>query len=148
MSTTPVLLLRPARAGDIDALATLSGELGYPCDPTRFAARCATLLAAPEQHFVGVVEDNGAVCGWIHAFVLTLLEADPTVEIGGLVIGANWRGQGLGAMLLDAGEQWARQRGIASVSLRSAEHRHDAHRFYLRQGYQHVKNQLMLRKTL
>jgi GNAT superfamily N-acetyltransferase len=140
--------LRPAHAGDVDALAALSGELGYPSDPARLAAPCATLLAAPEQHVVGVVECNGAVCGWIHAFVLTQLEADPTVEIGGLVIGADWRGQGLGVMLLDAGEQWARRRGIASVSLRSAEHRHDAHRFYLRQGYQHVENPLMLRKTL
>ncbi|HJU49341.1 MAG TPA: hypothetical protein VJ575_01190 [Pseudogulbenkiania sp.] len=83
MPPAPALLLRPAHAGDVDALAARSGELGYPSDPARLAARCAALLAAPEQHFVGVVECNGVVCGWIHVFVLTLLEADPSVEIGG-----------------------------------------------------------------
>ncbi|SCK11917.1 GNAT family N-acetyltransferase [Vogesella sp. LIG4] len=140
--------LRPARPADAQALATLSTQLGYPVAPATLAARLDTLLAAPEQHVVQVVEVEGRVCGWIHGFVRPLLESATCVEVGGLVVAEDCRGQGLGAQLLAACEAWAAARGIAEVNVRCAEHRSDAHRFYRREGYSHIKNQLTFRKTV
>ena len=140
--------LRPAQHADAHALATLSTQLGYPADPATLAARLAVLLTAPEQHFVCVVEAQGQVRGWIHGFVRPLLESATCVEVGGLVVAEDCRGQGLGAQLLAACEQWAATRGIAEVTVRCAEHRAAAHRFYRQQGYSHIKNQLTFRKAV
>ncbi|MFC3532144.1 GNAT family N-acetyltransferase [Vogesella facilis] len=140
--------LRPARPADADALAALATQLGYPTDRATLAARLALLLAAPEQHFVCVVEAEGRVCGWIHGFERPLLESDSCVEVGGLVVAEDCRGQGLGARLLAACEAWAAARDVAEVSVRCAEQRHAAHRFYRREGYRHIKTQLTFRKAL
>ncbi|MEQ6291288.1 GNAT family N-acetyltransferase [Vogesella sp. GCM10023246] len=141
-------ILRPARATDAAALATLATALGYPTDSATLAARLSVLLAAPEQHLLCVVETEGRVCGWIHGYLRPLLESDSCVEVGGLVVAADCRGQGLGARLLAACEAWAAARGVAEVSVRCAEHRLDAHRFYQREGYSHIKTQLTFRKAV
>ncbi|WP_246211015.1 GNAT family N-acetyltransferase [Vogesella oryzae] len=140
--------MRPALPADAAALAALSTELGYPADSSTLAARLAVLLAAPEQHFVHVVEQHDKVRGWIHGYIRPLLESATCVEIGGLVVAADSRSQGLGAHLLQACEQWAASHGIAELTVRSAEQRLDAHRFYQRHGYRHIKTQLTLRKQL
>lgn len=140
--------LRPASPADAAALAALATQLGYPADARTLAARLDTLLAAPEQHFVCVVEAEGRVCGWIHGYLRPLLESDSCVEVGGLVVAADCRGQGLGARLLSACEAWAAARGVTEVSVRCAEHRHAAHRFYRREGYNHIKTQLTFRKAV
>lgn len=44
------------------------------------------------------------------------------------------RSQGLGATMFIGLEAYARQHGCAAVHLDSGTQRHDAHRFYLRQG--------------
>jgi GNAT superfamily N-acetyltransferase len=49
------------------------------------------------------------------------------------------RGKGIGARLVRAAEEWARSKGIATVLVRSQIAREDAHRFYLREGYERTK---------
>lgn len=142
------LQLRPAHLDDAADLARLSGELGYPASAAQLRQRLATLLAAPQQHFVCIAQWQGETCGWIHGFVRPLLESDTCVELGGLVVAATQRGHGIGSALLAACEQWAKTQGIHQLGLRSAEHRQDAHRFYRQHGYVHVKTSLTLRKTL
>jgi len=131
------LQLRPAHPDDAADLARLSGELGYPASAAQL-----------RQHFVCVAQWQGETCGWIHGFVRPLLESDPCVELGGLVVAAAQRGHGIGSALLAACEQWAKMQGIHQLGLRSAEHRQDAHRFYRQHGYVNVKTSLTLRKTL
>lgn len=143
-----MVTLRPARPDDLTALARLCGQLGYPATVEQLAPRLAALLAVPDTHLLLVAENEHALYGWLHGYVRLLLESDPALEIGGLVVAECARGQGIGAMLLTAAEDWARQQGLALVTLRSQEHRSDAHRFYQRQGYQLAKRQLCLRKPL
>ncbi len=140
--------LRPARPDDIAALAPLCGELGYPASAGQLAPRLAALLAQPATHLLLVAEHDSGLCGWIHGYIRPLLESDPALEIGGLVVAERARGQGIGALLLSAAENWARQQGVALVSLRSHEQRSDAHHFYQHQGYHVAKRQLCLRKRL
>lgn len=143
-----MVTLRPARPDDLTALAPLCGQLGYPTTPEQLTPRLAALLARPDVHLLLVAEHESGLCGWLHGYVRPLLESDPALEIGGLVVAETARGQGIGAQLLSAAEDWARQQGLMLVTLRSHEQRSDAHRFYQRQGYHIAKRQLCLRKPL
>jgi GNAT superfamily N-acetyltransferase len=140
--------LRPARPDDVAALAPLCGELGYPASAGQLTPRLAALLSQPATHLLLVAENASGLCGWIHGYIRPLLESDPALEIGGMVVAERVRGHGIGALLLTAAETWARQQGVAQVTVRSQEHRTEAHRFYQRQGYQVAKRQLCLRKAL
>ena len=49
---------------------------------------------------------------------------------------ASSNGRGIGARLLDALEAEATSRGCLAVALTSGNHRHEAHAFYERRGYE------------
>jgi GNAT superfamily N-acetyltransferase len=51
-----------------------------------------------------------------------------------LVVAASRRSKGIGALLIDAAAEWARERGCTHLELASGAGRKDAHRFYLSQG--------------
>ena len=51
-----------------------------------------------------------------------------------LVVTASRRSEGIGALLLAAAADWARERGCTHLELASGAGRIDAHRFYLAQG--------------
>ena len=57
------------------------------------------------------------------------------LEVDDLVTGAADRSEGFGAMILGWIEGRTRDLGCATVTLNSATHRLDAHRFYYRQHY-------------
>ncbi len=46
-----------------------------------------------------------------------------------------WRRRGIGTVLMDAAEDWARRRGFISLSLETAENNLAAQAFYERRGY-------------
>lgn len=142
------LQLRPPQAADIPALAALCAALGYQVEASDLARRLTRLQADAANHYLCVAEHEGRVCGWIHGYVLTLLESEPRVEIGGLVVDSQLRGIGIGRALLEACEHWTQQQGIAAVGLRSNILREDAHRFYRHLGYQQTKSQHAFRKPI
>ena len=51
-----------------------------------------------------------------------------------LAVAPDRRSRGIGALLLSAARDWARERGATHLELDSAEARADAHRFYEREG--------------
>ena len=140
--------IRAAQMEDAGRLAELSGQLGYPCTAGDMRRRLRDLLADPE-HAVWVAEnESSTIAGWIHVFVKRLLESDREVEIGGLVIDENFRGQGAGMALVERAEGWATARGLKSVYVRSNIVRKDAHAFYQKLGYKIIKTQSAFRKAL
>jgi GNAT superfamily N-acetyltransferase len=142
------LMVRRARKVDVKALAELAGKLGYPTTRAQMSARLRGLKPAA-LHAVFVAELPGSgVVGWVHVSVSRLLEADLRAEVNGLVIGEGQRGNGAGARLLAAAEQWASKRGCHGMSVRSNVIRERAHKFYERHGYQHYKTQKAFRKAL
>lgn len=141
------LRLREAGAADADALAALSGELGYPKTAAEMVATLAWIMARDGQA-VWVAERDGQVLGWLHAGERMALESALRLEVLGLVVTETARGQGIGAALLDAAERWGRERGVARIELRSNIVREDAHRFYRRQGYLQSKTSLTFQKAL
>ena len=138
--------VRVATSADAEALALLSGQLGYPADAAAILRRMGGLI----DHGVVLVavDPQGAICGFAHAEPRCLLIAEPFVELAALVVSENARGSGAGATLLAAVEAWTREHGIASVRVRSNVLRERAHRFYLREGYAEKKRQAVFLKRL
>ena len=95
-----------------------------------------------------VVEDAGAVVGWTHLIGCYRLEEDVFGEIAGLVVAETHRGRGAGAQLLEAAENWARERAYHRVLVRSNVIRERAHTFYEREGYTPFKRQAVFAKPL
>jgi GNAT superfamily N-acetyltransferase len=140
--------LRPPRPDDVPALVTLSEELGYPVSPDALTERLTSLLARPDQMVLVAADDEGNAVGWIHGAEQLLLEVGQRCEILGLVVSRRARRQGLGRRLVAGVEDWARQRGLPEVSVRSNIVREEAHPFYERLGYVRVKTQHAYRKAL
>ena len=147
-SKSPKARVRPAQLTDADRIAVLSGQLGYPSSAASVRRRLRNLLAR-RDHAIWVAEtDGGTIAGWIHVFVKQLLESDREVEIGGLVIDENLRGQGVGKALVERAERWAKARALESIYVRSNIVRNDAHIFYQKLGYKVIKTQYAFRKAI
>ena len=139
--------LRAARPEDVEALAALCGQLGYPSATARVAARLRSIGTRPD-HVVLVADDGGRVLAWIHVFVTRLLEADARAEIGGLVVDEASRGRGLGKALVRAAQAWAASLGLRLLRVRSNVTRERAHRFYQREGFREEKRQAVFTREL
>jgi GNAT superfamily N-acetyltransferase len=137
------MIIRAAEPRDLDAIAVLAGQLGYPATSEAMARRLAAL---GERDAVLVADDGGACVGWIHVSVIDSLESDRFAEIRGLVVDERQRGGGAGAALVGAAEAWARNRGCPRVRVRSNVVRERTHRFYERLGYRAVKSQKVFDK--
>ena len=155
--------VRPARPQDAGSLAALSNQLGYPSSREEVDRRLRRIL--PDAGHAVFVAEAGiesrpgrgsdaarqdsprpGLAGWVHVFVEHTVESDATAEIGGLVVGESWRGAGIGRLLMERAERWAREAGCGSVTVRSNVIRERAHAFYERLGYKLVKSQRVFRK--
>ena len=140
-------VIREITPVDAGAATNLSAELGYPVHPDDMRQRIQSFLKMPD-HAVYVACVSGSVVGWIDAGIVHHLQAESRAEIGGLVVSSAARSQGIGRLLVERVEQWARQNGLGSIVVRSQIIRDDAHRFYLREGYQRTKTSAVFTKHL
>lgn len=139
-SSQPVSI-RLATLGDVDRLAELCGQLGYPLSPQQLEPRLVEISQDESNEIYVAVGTGGQVMGWVQIYVRQLLMVERHAEMGGLVVGEKYRGRGVGRMLVDWAETWARDHGCRALYLRSNVQREAAHRFYERLGYQLVKTQ-------
>ncbi|MFA9439510.1 GNAT family N-acetyltransferase [Uliginosibacterium sp. sgz301328] len=139
--------IRRMRAGDAEAVTRLSTELGYPDSVTAIGDRIAYANNNPE-HAAFVAVRDGEVLGWIHIFIMHLLETPDFAEIGGLVVGRAARRTGVGAALVEAAATWSHGMGVTALHVRSNVIRETAHAFYRALGFRDLKSQLMLVRKL
>jgi GNAT superfamily N-acetyltransferase len=132
---------------DLQLAADLCTQLGYPADASDLRPRLER-IAGRDENVVLVMDEGGAVIGWIHAAIRVALESNPWLEIAGLVVNERYRSRGIGGELLDAAEHWARERGCSRSWVRSRISREAAHRFYERAGYTRLKTQYVFEKLL
>lgn len=137
--------VRPAGPDDVDTLRALVAEMGYQVGSAQLHAR---LQALPEGHAVYIAESGSGGIGWIHVLISHSLIAGPRAEVAGLAVAQSAQGQGVGSALLSVIEEWAAQRGVGTIHLRSGAEREEAHAFYLSRGYRMVKTQLALSKSI
>lgn len=142
------LKIRRAKSTDVERVAVLSGQLGYPATVAQMRKRLLRVKMA-SQHAVFVADSpEDGVIGWVHVSRQPLLEDEIRAEVNGLVVAEGQRSLGAGAQLLAAAEDWARKHGCKSMSVRSNVIRERAHQFYERHGYEHYKTQKSFRKPL
>jgi uncharacterized protein (TIGR00290 family) len=139
--------IRKAEWRDSAAICELSEQLGYPSSGSDVETRVRNLAdAALNCILVAEVED--AVVGWIDIGIVSHLVSGTYGEIGGMVVTAGKRGQGIGRLLLSEAEDWLRSRGVKRSVVRSRITRADTHRFYQREGFALEKTSAVFHKTL
>jgi len=142
-----VFSIRIAQLSDVEGIRDLTSQLGYEVDTPTVAARLSRILTRSDQQFL-VAEIDSSLAGWVHAAVAESMESEPSVTIGGLVVDKNHRMKGIGKMLMDHAERWAREQGCVIVRLRSSSTRTAAHKFYEALGYTNIKTQYSFIKSL
>lgn len=135
------MIIRKARLSDASQLAELSKVLGYPVESEILRSRIKRILSREDHHLLVGESRPGEVAGWIHAAEQDVLESGRSCEILGLVVAANQRGRGVGRRLIEGVEQWASNRGLKRLSVRSNVSRTESHPFYERLGFVRVKSQ-------
>jgi len=127
--------LRDAKPSDAARLAELIHELGHEIGEKQVRKNLAALKKAGEIPIVATVDKT--VVGFIgrHRMV-TVHRPAPVGRIPALVVAKEAQGLGIGRMLVDAVEQWCRDKGCQLIEVTSNDRRAAAHAFYRHLGYE------------
>jgi GNAT superfamily N-acetyltransferase len=99
------------------------------------AARLEVILLEAEAVTL-VAEVDGEIIGLTGARLGSAFERNGRhAGLLVLVIDEKWQGNGIGSLLLDQVEAWAKEKGATLMILTSSNHRLDAHEFYRKLGY-------------
>lgn len=133
--------IRPATAGDEDAILALIEELfkppgARPPDYSRERARKGIRWALEQPHSDILLACEGReLVGLASVYAdIQSIRYGPRCWLQDLVVAAGARRRGIGRKLLDAATEWAKKHGCTHLELASGTGRKDAHRFYLREG--------------
>ena len=133
MGVSPVIV-REARAGDAEALASLMAELGYDVTNAQVRERLSA-LGVDQGAFVA--EHEAEVIGCLTISMTRVLHRPkPVGRISMMVVSEARRSGGVGRMLVEAAEAELARRGCGLVEVTSNERRERAHRFYEGLGYE------------
>src|SRR5215469_10987919 len=134
--------IRGATLRDAAEITRLSSQLGYPAGVNEILGRLEPLLHRSDQLIALAAGDRDSqLLGWIAAEERNLLIISERVEIMGLVVDQAARRQGVGEALIAEVENWAHNRGITEVVVRSNVLRPESHPFYEQLGYRREKSQ-------
>jgi GNAT superfamily N-acetyltransferase len=129
------VVVRIAKPRDRVRIAELLEQLGYPMDPAVIQEKLSSLAESPTDRIL-VAESGGQVVGIVSFHITPLLhEESDAGRVTAMVVDSEFRGKGIGTLLLREAEQWAWSCGCSRVEITSGDHRPDAHRFYEGHGY-------------
>lgn len=141
------IVIRSARLDDSPALATLSGQLGYPTTAAKLEARLPRYIDSDERR-VFVAESEDRVIGWTSIEIVDHFYIEKFAEISGFVVNTAHRGQGVGHALMAEAERWTAEQGLAGLRLKTNIIRTEAHHFYESMGFERTKTQYTYVKKL
>lgn len=140
-------MIRKANTTDYVELQKLSFEdLGYVCDVELVKSRLENL--DPNNECVFVAEVNSKVVGYVHIIIFNTLYYKSMANIQGMVVAKEHQRKGYGKELMNAAENWVREKGIEMIRLNSGFIRPEAHQFYRAIGYNNEKEQIRFMKEL
>lgn len=132
---------------DAEELARLSIQLGYHASVSQTENRLRLILANKDNClFAATIAKK--IIGWIHGSQTFRLESEPFIEIGGMVVDEKYRRKGIGQQLVEKVECWSRERSIRKIRVRCNTKRDDAHNFYRSIGFNEIKEQKVLDKSI
>ena len=125
---------------DAEGVNALSKQLGYPLSIEQTQRNIKTVLQS-KDHTAFVAETENSIVGWVGSAQSIMLEVMPHGEISGLVIDENYRGKGVGKLLIENVKQWAKEKGNDTLSLHCNVKTTEAHLFYEHLGFKEIKQQ-------
>lgn len=128
------ILLRRATEADAKYVASLLAELGYPSSEADIRSRLRSL---PSRTSCFLLAQSGSeITGLVSAELVPYVPNGSKIcRMTALVVSSHHRGQGIGEKLVAGVTDFAREHHCSGIEITSAEHRRDAHRFYLRLGF-------------
>ena len=136
------MIIRHAILNDVNTITKLTAELGYSTYEQEIENRLIRITNNTD-HAVFIAENDGEVLGWIHIYKVLTLESGYFSEIGGLVVSEKSRGKGIGTKLINAAKSWSCEQGVVNIRARSNITRQETHKFYLKLGFQQIKEQIV-----
>ena len=136
--------IRPASADDAAFIAELLGQLGYPTAPAAVPPRLERMAAHGGQQTLVAEMDDGRVVGMATLSIRYGINSDtPFGRLLSVVVDEGFRSNGVGGRLIAEAERIAREAGCARIEVTSGSHRHRAHRFYERLGYEETSKRFI-----
>ena len=138
---TTSILIRPVDPKDAIFLRSLLQQLGYEIDSGLLAKYIATYSEIKGNRAFVAVSKNIAddmVLGFISLHISYWFHrSDPAARISALVVDEQYRGRGIGQMLVNHAEDSALDAGCKLVELTAATHRRQigTHEFYESLGF-------------
>jgi GNAT superfamily N-acetyltransferase len=127
--------LREAKPSDAPRLVELIHELGHEIDEKSVRRNIPKLKTAGELPLVATLgKDIVGLVG--RHLMVTIHRPNPVGRIPILVVASDARGKNIGRMLVDAVEQWCRDRDCQLIEVTSNDRRTAAHAFYRHIGYE------------
>ncbi len=128
------IAIRPAEAGDAEAIASLLGELGYPQTPEQVRGRLEELAGFPSTRVLVAINGSNVVGVGTLNFIPLLHQQEKIARVSALAVTESHRGKGVGHELMRAFENIAREAGCPRLEVTSNLRRAGAHGFYVRMG--------------
>lgn len=128
-------------------------ELGYSnCSQKTVENGFNKLDGKREAVFVAVDLDKGDfedyICGVVHIELYNVLYMENMANVLGMVVAEEYQRHGIGTMLLQKAENWAKENSAMKIRLNSGANRTKAHKFYRALGYENEKMQMRFIKVL
>lgn len=138
--------MREALTGDAPRISALAMQLGYEVPVAH--VELYMQREDPNRALLVAVVPRAGVIGWVAVSERYSLLSSQRADIEGLVVEDEYRSNGIGELLVDAAETWARRRGCTTLRLLSNVVRERAHAFYRRLGYDVLKTEYVFQKSL
>lgn len=123
---------------DLESLAMLTTELGYPTTVSEMKARLVEISKNPNCRTI-VAEHDSKIVGYMGLLKSTSWEQnDFFIRIQALVVKSEFRKYGIGKSLISFAESWGREIGARLIALNCGirEERDSAHKFYAKIGFE------------
>lgn len=128
--------IRKAQISDGEKISELLDQLGYPQTTSFINEKIEFMLRCPDA-LLFVYEYEGRVAAFIsmHFIPQIALEGD-FARISYFAVDTQYRSQGIGHEILEFCSKLAWERKCDRIEVHSHKRRTDAHRFYLREGFE------------
>lgn len=131
------VIFREVQISDAHSLAPLMGQLGYPIDEKTLRENTQKYLFLPTQK-TWVAESAGQIVGCIAVAITNYFHRNGSfLRVIAMIVDHEHRRAGIGKILMDIAEKFAREQGCSHIELTSGMHREKlgSHKFYQSLGY-------------
>ncbi|MEN2776178.1 GNAT family N-acetyltransferase [Acetivibrio clariflavus] len=128
---------------DYNDIYLLNQELGYFYSVEKVKKKIE-YITQNTKDIVLVAQHDNEVIGYIHGSPYELLCSDSLINILGFVVKEKYRNIGVGNILINNLERWAKENGYNRIMLVSGIERLNAYRFYQKHGYAYRKAKRLL----